>query len=58
MPDRGKRGTARAFEHDHLDAFFKLVNAAAECGLPQEQNFRGLPKAPMIGGCYSVAKVM
>jgi hypothetical protein len=49
---------ARAFEHDHLDAFFKLVNAAAECGLPQQQNFRGSSKAPMIGGCYSVAKVL
>jgi hypothetical protein len=36
----------------------KLANATAERGLLEQQDFRRSPKAPVIGGRYSISKML
>jgi ribonuclease BN (tRNA processing enzyme) len=44
--------------HNHADHVLKLANATAECGLLEQQDFRRSPKATVIGGRYSISKML
>ena len=59
MSRRGHLHTAvRSLEHRHLDAFFKLANAAAELGLSKQESLSSPPKAPVMRACHGISEML